>query len=101
MTIYVAEIKGRGIAAFDADTAFDAECFVRDRGFRDDLMALTTGGLPVWDGLAGIQVRQAIPREQAKWQASRAKALRHGNIEPEDDAWIAFLVALSDPSRRR
>ena len=31
----------------------------------------------------------------------RAKAIRHGNIEVEDDSWIAFLVALTDLDRRR
>src|SRR5262245_54300268 len=99
MTIYVAEIKGRGIVAFNAGTGLDAERFVRDRIFRDDLMALTTDGLPIWDGLAVIQVRQASPGEEAKWRTSRAKAIRHGNIESDDDAWITFLVALTDPGR--
>jgi hypothetical protein len=41
-------------------------------------------------------VRRAIPCEEAKWKRSRAKAIRHGNIEREDDAWIAFLVGLTD-----
>ena len=101
MTIYVAEIKGRGIAAFHADSGLDAERFVRDRIFRDDLMVLTTDGVPIWDGLTVIQVRQAFPDEEAKWRTSRAKAIRHGNIELEDDAWVAFLVVLSDRDRRR
>ena len=49
MTVYVAEIKGRGIAAFHANNGSDAERLVRDRVFRDDLMVLATGGLPLWD----------------------------------------------------
>ncbi len=101
MTIYVADIKGRGIAAFQADNGRDAERLVRDRAFRDDLMVLATDGLPLWDGVANIQVRQARPDEEAKWQASRAKAVRHGNIEGTEQAWIAFLVALTDPDRRK
>jgi hypothetical protein len=99
MTIYVAEIKGRSVAAFRADNGSDAERFVRDRVFRDDLMVLATGGLPLWDGVTEIQVRHARPDEEARWLASRAKAIRHGNIEGEEDAWIAFLVALTDPQR--
>jgi hypothetical protein len=35
MTVYVAEIKGRGIAAFHANNGSDAERLVRDRVFRD------------------------------------------------------------------
>ena len=101
MTVYVVEIKGRGIAAFQADNGSDAEHLVRDRVFRDDLMALATDGLPLWDGVSDILVRQALPGEDAKWRASRAKAIGHGNIGEEDNTWIAFLVALTDPDRKR
>jgi hypothetical protein len=52
-------------------------------------------------GVAKIDIRQALPDEEAKWRASRAKAIRHGNIEREDDTWIVFLVALTDLDRRR
>src|SRR6266576_4086987 len=96
MTVYVAEIKGRGIAAFHADNGSDAERLVRDRVFRDDLMVLATGGLPLWDGVTDIEVRLARPDEETKWRASRAKAIRQGNIEENDVGWIAFLVALTD-----
>src|SRR5438874_474014 len=71
MTIYVAEIEGRGIAAFHADNGAEAERLVRDRVFRDDLMVLASNGLPLWDGVADIQVRQALPGEEAKWRTSR------------------------------
>jgi hypothetical protein len=101
MTIYVAAIKGRGIAAFYAENGVAAMVRVRDRLFCDDLMVLATDGLPLWDGVADIQVRPAFPEEEARWRASRAKAIRHGNIEREDDTWIAFLVALTDLDRRR
>lgn len=99
MTIYVAEIKGRGIAAFHAETGALAQLFVRDRVFRDDLMALATDGLPLWDGVTKILIRQAQPGEEEKWRASRAKAVRQGDIEGEDKAWIAYLVALTDFNR--
>ena len=49
MTVYVAEIKGRGVAAFHADTGSEAQRVVRDRVFRDDLMVLASGGLPLWE----------------------------------------------------
>jgi len=61
MTVYVAEIKGRGIAAFHANNGSDAERLLRDRVFRDDLMVLATGGLPLWDGVTDIEVRLAPP----------------------------------------
>jgi hypothetical protein len=99
MTVYVAEIEGRGIAAFQADNGSDAERVVRDPVFRDDLMVLMCGGLPLWDGMAEIRLRRAGPDEEARWRASRAKAVRHGNVEGEEEGWIAFLVALTDPNR--
>ena len=98
MTIYVAEIKGRGIAAFHANNGSDAEHVVRHAVFRDDLMELATGGLPLWDGVTDIDIRLARPSEEAKWRASRAKAIRQGNIEENDVEWIAFLVALTRPT---
>jgi hypothetical protein len=101
MTVYVADIGGRGVAAFQAGSDSDAERLACDHVFRDDLMVLTTGGLPLWDGVAEIEVRQARPDEAAKWRASRAKAVSQGSIEEAEEAWIAFLVVLSDPDRRR
>jgi hypothetical protein len=101
MTVYVAEVKGRGIAAFHAESNLEAEHFVCDRLFRDDLMALATDGLPLWDGATDVAVRQALPSEDIKWRASRARAIAHGNIEETDYAWITFLVTLYDPARRK
>jgi hypothetical protein len=69
MTVYVAEIKGRGIAAFHANNGSDAERLVRDRVFRDDFMVLATGGLPLWDGVTDIEVRLVRPDEEVKWRA--------------------------------
>ena len=101
MTVYVADIKGRGVAAFCADSGPDAERLVRDRVFRDDLMALASGGLPLWDGVSDIQVRQAHPDEEARWRASHANAIRRGDIEAGEQVWITFLVTLTDPDRRK
>ena len=101
MTIYVVEIEGRRIAAFRADTSAHAGVRMHDRAFRDDLMVLATGGRPLWNGLADMQTRPALPAEEATWRASQAKAIRQGSIEEDDDEWIAFLVALTDPDRRK
>jgi hypothetical protein len=101
MTIFVAEINGRGVAAFHSDSVPGAERIIRDRVFRDDLMVLATGALPLWDGVAEIQLRAARPDEAARWRVSHARAIRDGNIDGQDGAWITFLVPLADPTRRR
>ena len=100
MTVYVAAIKGKGIAAFHAANGSDAESRVHDRVFRDDLMTLATGGVPLWDGTTDIHVRPALADEEAKWRNSQASAIRCGDIEGKDDTWIAYLVPLTDPDRR-
>jgi hypothetical protein len=61
MTIYLAAIKGRGIAAFEAEDEMAADIRVRDCLFRDDLMVLATDGVPLWDGVTNIDIRQAFP----------------------------------------
>jgi hypothetical protein len=93
-TIYVAEIGGRGIAAFNVTSVSAAAGLVRDPAFRDDLMVLQSNGLPLWNGREDILVRQARPAEDARWQRSRAKALRNGDLDDETERWIVFLVAI-------
>ena len=101
MEVYVAEINGRGIAACQAQNDAHAALLLRGQTFRDDLCALMTGGLPLWDGAMDIHVRRSLPAEETKWRESRARAIYQGNIEPEDDEWIVFLVMLNDAERRR
>src|SRR5256886_16971848 len=84
MTVYVAEIKGRGIAAFHADNGSDADRLVCDRVFRDDFMVQATGGLPLWDGITDIEVRLARPHEEEKWRASPPQPIPPGQIEGKD-----------------
>jgi hypothetical protein len=99
--IYVAEIGGRGIAAFNVACASAAADLVRDPAFRDDLMVLLSGGSPLWNGREEILVRQARPAEDARWQRSRAKALRNGDLDDEAEPWVVFLVTIADPDRSR
>jgi hypothetical protein len=66
MTIYTAEINGRGIAAFDAVDLVAALGWADGTVFQEDLFCLETDGAPLWDGLAEIHVRPALPEEEAK-----------------------------------
>lgn len=101
MPIYVVAVAGKAVAAFHADDEPGADRRLRDRVLRDDLMSLVTDGLPLWNGVAGIGVRLALAAESARWHTSRTRAIRLGSIAHDDEAWIAFLVPLTDPSRRR
>lgn len=90
MTVYVAEISGRGIAAFDAANDAEAELHLEDKAFRSDLVVLQSQGRPLWDGVSEIHVRQASVQEAAAWQS--------GTIVGDEDRFV-FLVPVVDPSR--
>jgi hypothetical protein len=91
MTICVAAIKGRDIAAFYAENGAAAMVRVGDRLFRDDLMVL-------------VQVRPAFPAEESRWPASRAKAIRHGNVErkttPGSLSWLRSPISTAEEDDR-
>ena len=89
MTVYVAEILGRGIAAFDAATDAGAEAQLADKTFVRDLIVLQNEGRPLWDGVSKIQLRSASPEEAAKWQS--------GLVVGDEDR-VVFLVPVVDPS---
>ncbi len=98
MPIYTAEIDGRGIAAFDAADLVAAEDCVHSTVFLEDLFRLETDEAALWDGVAEIYVRPALPEEEAKWQASWGRALLRGDVEEGEASWVAFLVPVVDPT---
>jgi hypothetical protein len=65
--LYVLEIKGRGIAAMNAESARDADTRFRGESLRVDLMNLEDeDGNPIWSGHADeISMREASPGETA------------------------------------
>jgi hypothetical protein len=98
MTIYVAEIEGRAIAAFHAETDIEAEEFVDAEWFRDDLMVLEFEGRPLWNGTSEIYVREAVDDERATWDSSRARGILEGEADKNKKDWLAFLVLIVDPT---
>ncbi len=78
MTVYVAEISGRGVVAFDAADEVDARARLADRAFRRDLIVHQNEGRPLWDGASEIHVRIALPKETESWQTSHALAIQSG-----------------------
>ena len=90
--------RGRGIAAFDAVDLVAAEDWAHGTVSQEDLFRLETDGAPLWDGVAEIYVRPALPEEEAKWQASWGRALLRGDAEEGEDSWVAFLVPVVDPT---
>jgi len=97
MTVYVAEILGRGIVAFDAANDDEAKAQLADREFMGDLYVLQNEGRPLWDGVSEIHLRGASPNEVETWQASPAMAGQ--SDEPVDcTGRRVFLITVVDPS---
>ncbi len=94
MTIYVAEIEGRAIAAFGAETEIGAEEVAEAEWFQADLMCLESGGQPLWNGVSEINIRKASADERKIWKRSAMEAEKRGE---DSEDWLVFLVATSDP----
>jgi hypothetical protein len=56
--MYTLEIAGIAIATTDADEAEAREIF-ESEDFLDDIRGFTSGGTPIWDGVAAFTVRPA------------------------------------------
>src|SRR2546430_17441392 len=75
MTVYVAEINGRAIAAFNAENEIQAEVRGRSKPFRADLTVLENEGHPLWNGRDEIFIRKAFPEEEAQFDAILPRGL--------------------------
>jgi hypothetical protein len=98
MTVYVVEIDGRGVVAFNDERLPEAQHFALNSALTSDLMVLIRDGKPLWNGSSALFVREAFPEEQEKWRASQVRAMRAGEIDNEEDMWVLFLVAVTDPT---
>ncbi len=87
MTVYVTEIAGRAIFAFDAPDADAAKARLLDREFLGDLYVLQNNGHPLWDGRSSIQMREAVAEETEVWSADHET----------DRLSRAFLIPVVDP----
>ncbi|MRG56774.1 hypothetical protein GF108_14430 [Phyllobacterium sp. SYP-B3895] len=99
MALYVAEILGRGIVAFDVATEDDAKARLSDEALRRDLRVFQNQGRCLWDGVSEINLRGALPQEAATWQASRVTTGQHSEEPASQEGWRVFLVPVIDPSR--
>src|SRR5688572_14275648 len=98
MTVYVAEIAGRPIVAFQSETKLEAQSMVAADWFRAELSVLESGNRPLWDGHSEIHVREALEDERAQWDSSRAKAILAGEAEEDDEGFLTYLVPVRDPT---
>ena len=98
MTVYVAEISGRGIVAFDATSDDEAKARLADKVVQRDLLVFQNEGRALWDGVSEIHLRSALPNEAEIWRASRASTGQLGDSGDEEHGHV-FLIPAVDPSR--
>jgi hypothetical protein len=72
MIVFVIEINGKGILAFNADSQLKAEQHAMSPQIRSDLMVYETADGPIWNGRDEIVVREALPDERERWLFIRA-----------------------------
>ena len=103
MMLFVVEINGRSIAAFNAESEIAGKAFIEEEWFRSDLMALEGDGTPLWDGKSEIYLREALPEEADQWSVAYARA-QFKSIDKAfgvDARWLLYLVPVSDPTENR
>jgi hypothetical protein len=94
--IFVLEIKGTAVLAFEADDLDDARAFAEDTDEHEDLTELTSNGAPLWNGKDDIGVRPATQDEADLFEEERGEDWEE---EPHSDAedFIVYLVPLDEP----
>lgn len=92
--MFTLEIAGQPIAVISAGTREDAEAWLSDEDFRDDLKTLEYDGRPLWDGTAALSVREASQQEAAEAQDALSE---DDGGDPDEDEFVVFLVAVTDP----
>ena len=94
--IFVLEIKGVAVLAFEADNMDDARATAANAGEREDLTQLMSNGVPLWNGKDQISVRAATEAETDLFEAQRKEDWEHEpHADPED--FEVFLVPLDEP----
>lgn len=97
MKVYVAEISGRGVVAFEAANEVEATTWLADKLLLRDLRVFQNKGHALWDGVSKIHLREPNPEELEIWRT------RHAAVTPSSDGddknWRVFLIAVVDPSK--
>ena len=98
MNVFVVEIDGVAVAAFNEQTAEDAAAFAKNPEFCGDLTVYEHDGAPLWNGVAEITVRPATLDEEQRWTISRENADEDGEDLDPDELLLVFLIPVVDPT---
>lgn len=101
MAVYVAEIDGKAIAAFAADSKMRADEFVGGKNNTSNAFRADLSAFELWDRTSEILARPADSRESEQWHSSFSRARQDGEAEDEDENdWLCFFVDGATKSRQ-
>jgi hypothetical protein len=87
-SIFTIEIGGKPTFVFEAKNLREAHELCHEQWLKIDLAEATCDGAPLWDGMAKMRARIALPHESALF----AEAKNSG--EPSDGLMLVYLVEL-------
>ena len=94
--IFVLEIRGTAILAFEADDPDQARAYAGSAEMRDELTELTANGVPLWNGKDTVNVRSASEAEADLFEERRGEDWEEEpHADPED--FVVYLVPLDEP----
>jgi hypothetical protein len=92
--MFILETGGKPIAITDADEAQARAIFESDE-FKQDLSAMTSEGVPLWDGRVPLTIRPASQEETAAFEAPDMDVDDDVDAEEDDDGlFVTFLVPI-------
>ncbi|MCQ8277424.1 hypothetical protein NFI95_03030 [Acetobacteraceae bacterium KSS8] len=93
MPLFVIEIEGEPILVFPEETLALAQEEAATGNVTEALQEFERDGEPVWDGEAGLTVREATEAEAQHYEQGFAEASADGEISEEDrDEFAVFLI---------
>ena len=93
--IFVLEINGTAILAFEADDADEANTYAASTEEHEDLTELTSNGAPLWNGKDTITMRPATEAEANLFEEQREEDWEEEPHADSDD-FIVYLVPLDE-----
>ena len=105
--MFTLEIEGTAVAVINSDEASAKDLFTCD-GFKEDIKSMTSGGKPLWDGNAALNVRPATEDEIEVFEDALAEDDGEGDFvddpryadaeasDDDDEADIVFLVDIDE-----
>jgi len=89
--MFTLEVSGKPIAITDADEA-QARAIFQSDDFKENLAAMTSDGLPLWDGSAPFNVRPASEQEITAFEAPDQEL--DEDQDSADDVFVPFIVPI-------